>query len=82
MLSTVLNSEKAIQVYIAIMRAFVLIRQYALTNSDLTKKLNELELRYDQKFSDIHQALNYLIQKDKKSISQKQREKIGFKNTD
>jgi hypothetical protein len=82
MLSTVLNSEKAIQVNIAIMRAFVLIRQYALTNSDLTKKLNELELRYDQKFSDIHQALNYLIQKDKKSIFQKQREKIGFKNTD
>lgn len=79
MLSTVLNSEKAIQVNISIMRAFVLIRQFALSHSDLTAKLNELELRYDQKFSDIHQALNYLIQNDEKSISQKQREKIGFK---
>jgi len=79
MLSTVLNSEKAIQVNISIMRAFVLIRQFALSHSDLTAKLYELELRYDQKFSDIHQALNYLIQNDKKSISQKQREKIGFK---
>jgi hypothetical protein len=64
------------------MRAFVFILQFALSHSDLTEKLNELELRYDQKFSDIHQALNYLIQKDKKIILQKQREKIGFKNTD
>jgi hypothetical protein len=82
MLSTVLNSERAIQVNISIMRAFVLIRQFALSHTDLTAKLNELELRYDQKFSDIHQALNYLIQKDKKTISQKTREKIGFRNTD
>ena len=64
------------------MRAFVLLRQFALSHTDLTEKLNELELRYDQKFSDIHQALNYLVQKDKKTISQKQREKIGFRNTD
>ncbi len=82
MLSTVLNSERAIQVNISIMRAFVLLRQFALSHTDLTEKLNELELRYDQKFSDIHQALNYLVQKDKKTISQKQREKIGFRNTD
>lgn len=41
MLSSVLKSEKAIEVNIAIIRAFVFIRQYALTHKDLTKKLNE-----------------------------------------
>jgi hypothetical protein len=48
MLSTVLNSERAIQVNISIMRAFVLLRKFALSHTDLTEKLNELELRYDQ----------------------------------
>jgi hypothetical protein len=45
MLSAVLNSEKAIDVNIAIMRAFVFIRQYALTHKDLTDKLKELETK-------------------------------------
>lgn len=43
MLSGVLNSEKAILVNIAIMRAFVFIRQYAMVHKDLTDKLEELE---------------------------------------
>ena len=43
MLSGILNSDKAIDVNIAIMRAFVFIRQYALTHKDLTDKLKELE---------------------------------------
>lgn len=82
LLSSILNSKQAIQVNISIMRAFVEIRQFALTNNELTEKLNELELKYNQKFSDIHQALNYLLQKDKKANSQISREKIGFKNRD
>ena len=45
MLSSVLKSKKALQVNIAIMRAFVFIRQYALTHKDLTNKLKELETR-------------------------------------
>ena len=48
MLSAVLNSEKAIDVNIAIMRAFVFIRQYALTHKDLTDKLKELETKYNK----------------------------------
>jgi hypothetical protein len=80
MLSSIINTELAIQVNISIMRAFVVLRDYALTNKDLTNKLNELELKYNQKFSDIHHALNYLIEKDKKVKDQFQRKKIGFKN--
>jgi len=46
MLSGILNSEKAIDVNIAIMRAFVMIRQYALTYKELTDKLKEIEGRF------------------------------------
>ena len=79
MLSTVLKSEKAILVNIAIMRAFVFCRQYALNHRDLTEKLEELEKRYNKRFKDIYTAINYLIKKDKGITEQKNRKRIGFK---
>lgn len=79
MLSSILKSKKAIQVNIAIMRAFVLIRQYALSHKDLTDKLKELETKYNKQFKDVYEAINYLLQKDKKEIEQKYRKKIGYK---
>lgn len=74
MLSGILNSDKAISVNIAIMRAFVMIRQYALTYKELTNKLKEIEGR----FTDVYEAINYLLEKDKLQINQSQRKKIGF----
>jgi len=74
MLSGILNSDKAINVNIAIMRAFVLIRQYALTYKELTARLKEIE----GKFDDVYEAINYLLNKDKQQIEQKQRKRIGF----
>lgn len=79
MLSSVLNSDKAIDVNISIMRAFVIIRQYALTNKDLTNKLKVLEKKYNKKFKDVYEAINYLMQKDNQEIEQKERKQIGFK---
>lgn len=80
MLSGILNSEKAIAVNIAIMRAFVFMRQYALTHKDLTEKLLELETRYDKQFNDVYDAINFLLKKDSQETEQKQRKRIGFKN--
>ena len=74
MLSGILNSEKAISVNIAIMRAFVMIRQYALTYKELTDKLKEIE----GKFTDVYEAINYLLNKDKLQIDQGQRKRIGY----
>jgi len=74
MLSGILNSDKAINVNIAIMRAFVMVRQYALTYKELTAKLKEIE----SKFTDVYEAINYLLNKDKQQIEQKQRKQIGF----
>jgi len=79
MLSGVLNSEKAINVNIAIMRAFVQVRQFALTNKDLTEKLKKLENKTNKKFKDVYEVLNYLLQKDRLEIEDKTRTRIGFK---
>jgi hypothetical protein len=82
MLASVLNSSKAIQVNISIVRAFVYIRQYALTHKDLTEKLKELETRYNKKFKDVYEALNYLLQKDKQQTEQSKRKRIGFRKAE
>src|SRR5665648_93659 len=74
MLSGILNSEKAISVNIAIMRAFVIIRQYVLTYKELTEKLKDIE----GKFTDVYDAINYLLNKDKLQIDQGQRKRIGY----
>lgn len=68
MLSSVLNSEKAIQINIQIMTTFVKIREFALTNKDLSQRLNELEKTFiqyakdnNENIEEINQALNYLM---------------------
>ncbi len=78
MLSSVLNSDKAIDMNIAIMRAFVYIRQYALTHKDLTDKIKELESVYDKQFADVYEAINYLMQKDLQQTNQRERKRIGY----
>ena len=79
MLSTVLSSEKAIDVNIAIIRTFVLIRQFALSHRDLTEKLKELETKYDQHFHTIYEAIDYLMKNNEMDKKQKDRRRIGFK---
>ena len=79
MLSGILNSDKAIDVNIAIMRAFIALKQYALTNTELNNKLKEMENTHNKQFKDVYEAINYLLQKDKQEINQKQRKQIGYK---
>ena len=79
MLSSVLKSEKAIEVNIAIIRAFVYIRQYALDNVELSDKLKKLEIKYDKQFDDVFEAINYLLKKDSQEKQVKGRTEIGYK---
>jgi hypothetical protein len=79
MLSSVLNSEIAIDVNINIMRAFVLMRQFALTYQELSEKLIELEKLHNQKFDEVEQVLAYLIQKDQQQTQQSNRKEVGYK---
>jgi hypothetical protein len=61
MLSSVLNSPRAIQVNIAIMRAFVKLRQMLATHVDLARKLEEMERKYDGQFQVVFKAIRELM---------------------
>jgi len=75
MLSSVLSSDRAIEVNIAIMRAFVQLRQLLLTHKDLARKLKDLEQKYDENFRLVFDAIRQLMQPP--STAEKKR-RIGF----
>jgi hypothetical protein len=79
MLSGILNSDIAINVNIAIMRTFVVIRKFAIEHKEFNSKLLEIESKYDKQFSDIYEALNFLIKRDETETVQKERKQIGYK---
>ena len=73
MLSSVLNSERAIEVNIAIMRAFVKLRQMAASHKDLLRKIEDMEKKYDEQFSVVFEAIRQLMIPEGK-----EKKKIGF----
>jgi len=73
MLSGLLNSERAIQVNIEIMRAFVKLRKLIDTNKELAKKIEKLESKYDRQFKIVFEAIRELIREEVKP-----KRKIGF----
>lgn len=74
MLSSVLNSERAIDVNIAIMRTFVKLRQMLESHVKLAEKLAELEDKYDERFRAVFDVLHELM-----TSPESGRKKIGFK---
>lgn len=73
MLSSVLRSSQAVEVNIAIMRTFVQLRRLMDSNRELSRKIESLEKRYDEKFAAIFQAIKQLIATDTKPKGE-----IGF----
>jgi len=61
MLSSVLRSERAVQVNIEIMRAFVRLRQLLASHEDLARRLDELEQKYDEQFKVVFEAIWQLM---------------------
>ncbi|MBI5746037.1 MAG: ORF6N domain-containing protein [Nitrospirae bacterium] len=61
MLSSVLNSERAVKVNIEIMRAFVRLRQMLASNAELSRKLNAIEKKYDAQFKVVFDAIRQLM---------------------
>jgi hypothetical protein len=77
MLSGILNSDKAIDVNISIMRAFVVLRQYALGYAELNHKFETFMIETNMQFNDIYMALTELAEKN---ITEKdQRKQIGYR---
>ncbi len=60
-MSSVLNSERAVQVNIDIVRAFVRLREMIASNKDLAKHLDELEKKYDKQFKVVLDAIRELM---------------------
>jgi hypothetical protein len=77
MLSSVLRSPSAVQVNIAIMRAFVRLREMLLTNAELARKLADLEAKYDDQFKLVFDAIRELM-----IPPEKPRRRIGFHHTE
>jgi hypothetical protein len=73
MLSSVLNSKRAIKVNIQIMRAFTQLRQMLSTHEDLKKKIEAMEKKYDQQFQIVFEAIKQLLETESKP-----RKRIGF----
>jgi hypothetical protein len=74
MLSSVLNSKRAVQVNIEIMRAFVKLRRILASNVELSRRLDELEKRYDHHFKVVVDAIRSLM-----APAPKKQKQIGFR---
>lgn len=79
MLANVLKSKKARQTSIAVVRAFIALKEFGISHKELSRKMHEMEEKYDRKFKDVYEAINYLLKKDSEEIQYKKRRKIGFK---
>ena len=74
MLSSVLRSQRAIQVNIEIMRAFIRLRQMLASHAELARKLDALEKKYDAQFKDVFEAIRQLM-----APPEPKRRAIGFR---
>ena len=74
MLSSVLNSERAIDVNIAIMRAFVKLREILASHKDLARKFEQMEKKYDTQFKVVFDAIRQLMTPPPETSKRK----IGF----
>jgi hypothetical protein len=77
MLSSVLRSQRAIQVNIEIMRAFIRLRQMLASHVELARKLDALEKRYDAQFKQVFEAIRQLM-----APPGLKRRSIGFRKRD
>jgi hypothetical protein len=85
MLSGILNSDKAINMNIAVMRAFVEIRRLAWGSNHLGAQLQELKQRigeHDVQLSQIYEALENMLDEKAAGRTWNNRERIGFKTKD
>jgi hypothetical protein len=73
MLSSVLHSQRAVQVNITIMRAFVKLREMLASNRDLARRLDDMEKKYDTQFKVVFDAIRELMRPPEKA-----RRRIGF----
>ena len=80
MLSSVLRSDTAVKMNIAIMRTFVMMRRLSAGYEELQRRIEELEISTDTQFNEIYQALTKLLSKSEESSAP--RRKIGYRTSE
>ncbi|MDQ3667133.1 MAG: NAP domain-containing protein [Acidobacteriota bacterium] len=73
MAASVLNSDRAVQANVAVVRAFVKLRQILASNAELARKLEDLEKKYDAQFKVVFDAIRQLM-----TAPEPKRKQIGF----
>ena len=79
MLASILKSEKAIKMNIAIVKAFIALRQITLNYGVIANIISRIEKKYNKRFSDIYKALDLLFEEKQGREEWEERERIGFK---
>jgi predicted transcriptional regulator len=87
MLASVLRSDRAVKMNIAIVRAFIALRQFALNYKDLANQINEIKstvTNHSEQLNQIYDAIENMLEEKEEKKEQKrlwkEREPIGFKN--
>ena len=78
MVAAILNTAVAVESSVAVVRAFVKLREILSQNKDLAKKLNEMEAKYNHQFKVVFEAIRKLMQLPPKDIK---RERIGYRRS-
>ena len=76
MLSSVLNSKRAVMVNIQIMRVFTKLRELLATHKDLQRKIEDMESKYDEQFKIVFEAIRQLLEPS--PVPEKPKRRIGF----
>jgi hypothetical protein len=82
MLASVLRSEKAVQMSIAVVRAFIALKQYAIRQDGMSQQLQEIRDRlgeHDVQLNSIYEAIENLLDEKVEQRNWEDRERIGFK---
>jgi phage regulator Rha-like protein len=82
MLASVLKSDKAVEMNIAIVRAFISLRQFALQYKDLADQIQEIKEtveNHNEQLSKIYDAIENLLKEKETEKSWQERPRIGFK---
>jgi hypothetical protein len=73
MAASILNSQRAIDASVFVVRAFIKLREMIASHKDLARKLNDLEKKYDGQFQIVFEAIRQMLE-----VEEKPKKKIGF----
>lgn len=79
MLANVLKSKKARLRSVAIVRAFIALKQFVVNYKELADKIGDLERKYNRQFADVYEALDLLLKDNQAQEDFSKRKRIGFK---